>query len=92
MAGDVQHVVDASEEPVEPVLVAARAVTGEIDAVVPSAEVRLDESFGVAADAAQHRRPRLREREKSAAGFDALALAVANLAFHSFEGGKLWSS
>ena len=37
MPGDVQHVVDAAEQPEEAVLVAPRAVAGEVRAVRPAA-------------------------------------------------------
>ena len=70
MTGHVQHVVDAAEEPEVAVGVDARAVAGEVDAVGPLAEVLLHEALGIAVDAAQHARPRPREREQSAAGRD----------------------
>ena len=58
MSGHVQHVVHATEQPVEAVVIAACAVAGEIDAVGPAAPVRLHEALGIAVDPAQHRRPR----------------------------------
>ena len=59
VAGDVQHVVDAAEEPEVAVVVALGAVAGEVDAVRPLAEVLLHVALAVAVDAAQHGRPRL---------------------------------
>ena len=79
VAGDVEHVVDAAEQPEVAVGVALGAVAGEVGAVVPPAPVRLDVALGVAVDAAQHRRPRPRQREQAAAGLDLLAARVADL-------------
>ncbi len=56
MAGDVDHVVDAADDPVIAVLVAATAVAGEVVADV-SREIRLDEALVVALDRAHHARP-----------------------------------
>ena len=79
MAGDVQHVVDAAEQPEVAVVVALRAVAGEVDAGAPLAPVLLHVALGIAVDAAQHRRPRPREREQAAADVHLLALLVADL-------------
>ena len=76
MSGHVQHVVDAPEQPVVAVAVEARAVAREVDAVRPLAPVLLLEALRIAVDAAQHARPRLRERQQAAAFLNALAAAV----------------
>src|SRR5438128_2721243 len=57
VAGDVEHVVNAADDPEISVLVAARAVAGEIHAF-EIAPVRLLVASLVAPDAAQHPRPR----------------------------------
>ena len=56
--GDVDHIVDAAEHPEIPVLIALRAVAGEIRAAIPLAPVLRHEALGIAVDAAQHRGPR----------------------------------
>ena len=65
MAGDVQDVVDAADDPKVSVLVPARAVAGEVIAFEfapgPSSVARL-----VAVNRAQHRWPRLADDEFSA--------------------------
>ena len=75
MPCDVEHVVDAAEQPEEAILVEPRAVAGEVRAVRPAAPVLLDEAFGIAVDAAQHGGPRPRQRQQPAAVLDALALS-----------------
>ena len=79
MARHVEHVVHAPEQPVVAVLVSTRAVAREVGAVVPAAPVRLMEALGIAVDAAQHRRPRFREREQAAARLDVLSAGISNL-------------
>ena len=79
MAGDVEHVVHAAEQPEVAVLVALGAVAGEVDVRRPAAPVLLHVALGVAVDAAQHRRPRTREREQAAADRDRLALVGEDL-------------
>ena len=56
MPGDVEHVVDAADDPEIAVLVAARAVAGEVDAR-DFAPVGLAVARGVAVDRAQHGGP-----------------------------------
>src|SRR5450830_1674953 len=70
---DVQHIVHAAQQPVEAVLIQARAVAGEVRAVGPLAPVLPDEAIGIAVDATEHGGPRLRQREQAAAVFDAVA-------------------
>ena len=79
MSGDVDHVVDAAEQPEVAVGVALGAVAGEVDAGAPLVPVLADVAIGIAVDAAQHRRPRPRQREQAAADLDLLAALVANL-------------
>src|SRR5437879_8926676 len=62
VAGDLHDVVDAAHQPEVPVLVAPRAVAGEIPAGIP-APVRLAVALVVLVDAAEHRGPRLRKDE-----------------------------
>ena len=66
VAGDVEHVVDAADDPEIAVLVEPRAVAGEIVAR-QLAPVLLLEALVVAPERAQHRGPRLREEEPAAA-------------------------
>src|SRR5207248_1969171 len=72
--GDVDHIVDAAEQPEVAVGVTLRAVAGDVDATAPLVPVLADVAIGIAVDAAQHRRPRPRERQQSAADLDRLAL------------------
>jgi hypothetical protein len=65
VAGHVQHVVDAAEDPEVAVVVALRAVAREVDAV-PARPVVLAEALVVAPDRAQHARPRLRDGQVAA--------------------------
>src|SRR5262249_21782377 len=58
MTGDVQDVVDAAHDPVVAVLVAPRAVAGEV-AARDIAEVLLPEALVVAPPRAEHRGPGL---------------------------------
>ena len=80
VAGDVQHVVDAAEQPEVALVVALGAVAGEVDVRRPAAPVLLHVAIGIAVDAAQHRRPRPREREQAAAALGhRFALLVQDL-------------
>ncbi len=65
MPRDVHDVVNAAEQPVVPLLVALAAVAGEVLAR-EAAPVGLLVALGIAVDAAQHRRPRLREHQVAA--------------------------
>mmetsp|Transcript_11143 Transcript_11143/g.25229 ORF Transcript_11143/g.25229 Transcript_11143/m.25229 type:complete len:580 (+) Transcript_11143:1307-3046(+) len=56
VSGDVDDVVDAAGDPEVPILVAARAVTGEVESWVRR-EVRLLESLVVARHGSHHARP-----------------------------------
>ena len=66
VAGDVQHVVDAAHDPEVAVLVAARAVAGEVEAVLEVLPVGAQVALVVAPDRAQHRRPGLADDELAA--------------------------
>ena len=78
VAGDVEHVVDAAEQPEVAVVVALGAVAGEVDVGRPLAPVLLHVALRVAVDAAQHRRPRPRQREQPAAdAFDRFARSAS---------------
>src|SRR5439155_6297707 len=81
MAGDVEHIIDATENPEIAIAVALRSISREVQVrpVRPLREIGLNVSLVVAPDSAQHRRPRLREREKSAADIDAFASGVEKL-------------
>ena len=78
VAADVHHVVDPAEQPQVAVVVELGAVAGEVPAG-EAAPVRLAVALGIAPDAAQHPRPRPRQREVPAAALDALALLVDEL-------------
>ena len=83
VAGDVEHVVDAADDPEVAVLVAARAVTGEIHAL-ELAPVRLLVARLVAPDATQHRGPRLADDEFAALiGSEFLAVVVHDCGVHA---------
>jgi len=62
VAGDVQHVVDTAHDPVVAVLVAARAVAGEVEAGV-FRPVLADITFGVAVQGPHHGGPRLLQHQ-----------------------------
>jgi hypothetical protein len=65
VSGDVDHVVDAPEDPEVAALVAPRAVAGEVQ--VPELRpVVLAVALGIAPDAAQHRGPGLADHEVAA--------------------------
>ena len=85
MAGDVHHVVDAAEQPEVALLVALRAVAGEVHAR-EAAPVRLLVPLRVAVDAAEHRRPRPLQHEIAAATErHGLALAVDDVGLDAGE-------
>ena len=65
VAGDVEHVVDAADDPEVAVLVAARAVAGEVH-VRDHVPVRLEVALVVAPERARHRRPRPLDDELAA--------------------------
>src|SRR4030095_15533138 len=64
---DIQHIVNAAEQPEEPVLIAFRAVAGEVHIRRPAAPVLSHIALRITVDAAQHRRPWTRQREEPAA-------------------------
>src|SRR5689334_6192236 len=65
VAADVDHVVHAPEDPEVALLVAPRAVAGEVHRL-ELAPVAVDVALRVAPDAAQHRRPGLAQHEVAA--------------------------
>src|SRR5229473_2966482 len=74
MAGDVQYVVDAAENPVVAVIVTLRAIAGEIE-IRPSrplCEIGFDVPRIVTPDRTQHRRPRFGEGEEATTDLDLL--------------------
>src|SRR5450759_4557574 len=75
MAGDVQHVIDPAQYPEISVTIALCTIAREIQigTARPFREVRLDVALVVAPYRAQHRWPRLGEREQSSTDLDALA-------------------
>ncbi|MNG07875.1 hypothetical protein D3C84_911960 [compost metagenome] len=82
MAGNVDHVVDAPGDPVVAVLVAPRAVAGEIVAGI-GFEVGVDHPLRIAVDTADLRRPAGFDRQNAAAGaFDFLAHFVEQHRLH----------
>src|ERR1700693_3357574 len=78
MTGDFDDVIDAAENPYVAVFVALRGVAGEINAgdFLP---VLALVTFVVTVDSAEHRRPRLLDREVAGfAGLDRLILHIHN--------------
>src|SRR5262249_57822493 len=86
VAGDVDHVVDAAEQPEVAVGVALRPVAGDIDAGAPLVPVLPHVAVGIAVDAAQHRGPWPREREQAPADGDGVTPLVANLRGDAWKG------
>ena len=78
VAGDVDHVVDAADDPEVAVLVLARGVADEVGLLAELREVGLDEAVVVLVERAQHRRPRPREHEQALAVVDRLAVALVD--------------
>src|SRR5512146_1506254 len=68
MAGNVDHVIDATHDPVVAILVASGAVAGEVDAwnLRP---VLAYVAIGIAVNGAQHAWPRLLNDEETAGTF-----------------------
>ena len=62
VAGDVDHVVDAPDDPEVAVLVLARGVADEVDVLAELVPVGLDEAVVLLVERAQHRRPRPAQR------------------------------
>src|SRR5271155_602811 len=76
MAGDIDDIVDPPGQPVEPVLVAAGAITGKIQPG-KMGEIGLDETPVIAKDRAHDPRPSVGDAEISFAGtVDDLAVVV----------------
>ena len=83
--GDVQHVVHAARDPVVTVLVALRAVTGEVPAG-EGLEIRVDEALVVAEHGAHLARPAVFDDEVALAGaIELLALVVDDRGLHAEE-------
>src|SRR6185369_14242747 len=78
MTGDVDDVVHATEQPVVAVRVAFGAVAGHVNAAAPLVPVLPDVAVRIAVDAAEHRRPRARQRQQSSANVDLVAAFGAN--------------
>ena len=70
-----QDIIDATENPEITIAVALRSISWKVQvrAIRPLREIGLNVSLVVTPDSAQHRRPRLREREKSTTDLDALS-------------------
>ncbi len=76
MAGDVEHVIEAADDPEIPILVAARAVAGGVEAGVVG-PVGFLVAVLVAVDRADHGRPRLADDETAVlAGFALVSSVV----------------
>ena len=85
MAADVQHVVDPAGDPVVAVLVAARAVAGEVQAL-ERGEVGLHEAVMVAVDGAHHAGPGIEHHEIALArALEQPALAIHDPRLHAEE-------
>src|SRR5687767_924841 len=81
VAGDVENVIDASEDPEVAIVVALRPIAGEVEiwATGPLGEISLHVPLVVAPDRPQHRRPWAREREQTATDRDHVTLRVEEL-------------
>src|SRR6266576_4558653 len=87
VAGDVEHVVDAAEDPEVAVLIALGAVAREVQ-VLPFTPVDVTVALVVAPDGARHAGPRRRDGEIAAADLDALAFAVQQVGVDAGEGNR----
>src|SRR4051794_26570229 len=85
VARHIQHVVHAAKQPVETIVVETRAVAGEVGAVGPAAPILLNVTIGIAINAAEHRRPWLRQGKKATALLDSPPLSVADLGNDSWK-------
>ena len=85
MAGDIQHVIDTTRDPVVAVFVTSCAVTGEV-ASGEGLEVRLDEALVIAEDRAHLTRPAVRDDEVAfARTFECIAFAIHDRRFDAEE-------
>jgi hypothetical protein len=85
MAADVDDVVDAAHDPEVAVLVATRAVPGEVEPG-EALPVALFEALRILEDRAQHRRPRpLQHQETAFVRLHRLAGGVDDVGFHAEE-------
>ena len=92
VAGNVDHVVHATGDPVVAILVAARAVAGEVVAGI-GFEVGVDHPLVIAIDAADLAGPAGLDGEHTGAGaVDFLALLIQQYRLHAEEGasGRAW--
>jgi hypothetical protein len=85
VTGDVEHVIDATGDPVIAVVIAAAAVTGEILALV-GGEIGLDEALVIAVDRPHLAGPAVGDAEIAVGGsLENLALVVDQLRLHAEE-------
>src|SRR5437867_12821948 len=86
MSGDINHIVDAAHDPEVSVLIASRAVTGEIHAF-DLRPILLAITLIVTIDCAQHAGPRTVNNEIATfAWSDRLAIAGHHVGFNSRKG------
>src|SRR5262249_29165497 len=85
--GDVEHVVDAPQNPVVAVGVPFGAVAREVDPG-PAAPVHLPVALVVAPDGTQHAGPRAGDRELTTADLHRFALTVEQLGVDAGEGDR----
>ena len=78
VARDVEHVVDAPDDPEVAVLVLAGGVADEVDVAAELVPVGLDEAVVVAVERAQHARPRPAQREQPLVGAGVLAALLVD--------------
>src|SRR2546423_479819 len=94
MTRNVEHVIDAAENPEIGIVIALRTVAREVEirTIGPLREVSLDVALVVAPNSAQHRRPRLRHRQQAAADFNSLRSGVEQIRGIAGErlGGTAW--
>src|SRR4051812_17021666 len=76
VAGDVDHVVDAPDDPEVAVLVPARRVSDEVDVLAVLRPVRLDVALVVAVERAQHPGPRPAQGQVALLAAGVVALLV----------------
>src|SRR5262245_49172682 len=86
VAGDVDDIVDAPEQPEVAVGITFRAVAGDVDRRTPFVPVLTDVALGIAVNAAEHRRPRPREREQAAADLHLVAALIPDFRLDAGKG------
>src|SRR5207248_10732745 len=85
VAGDVDHVVGAADDPEVAVLVSLRRVADDVDVLAPLRPVRLDVALVLLVERAQHAGPRPAQGEEAAALLDDVALLVDDAGFYARE-------